>query len=220
MSDPKRAELETKAREAVGRLEKARAIGRQLELLPVPASPEDPGELEAAAAPRGPGRPPGSRNRSSSKLRRMLAARGFRMPEDVLVETAGLASRETALDLAMTRAEQVLAWAFGPNASPHGGQRLAAFLAIIKEQTNAASALLPYGLEKMNPDQAPTGAPTFIVLPGGAAPRPGDRARIVDHQAAPSASDAAPPPMPEEIEENQGLARDDPAQSDGSSRTE
>ena len=37
----------------------------------------------------------------------MLAARGMRMPEDVVAETAGLNARVSGVELAMQRAEQV-----------------------------------------------------------------------------------------------------------------
>ena len=121
-SDLKLAVYEAKAREAADRLERAASIGRQLSLIATEASPADVAELER----RGPGRPVGARNKRTSKLRAMLAARGFRMPEDVLAEIAGLSSRETSIELALARAEQVLGWAFG-TAEPSGGQRPPAF---------------------------------------------------------------------------------------------
>lgn len=207
-SDLKLAVYEAKAREAAERLDRAAGAGRQLSLIATEPSPADVGELER----RGPGRPVGARNKRTSKLRAMLAARGFRMPEDMLAEIAGLNSRETGVELALRRAEQVLGWAFG-TAEPSGGQRLAAFLAVWKEQTSAASAMLPYGLEKMTPDAAPTAAVT-LVMPGSA--RPGDDARVIEGAASP---DLAPPPLPGKSERNQAVSDADPAESDGASRT-
>lgn len=186
--------LARKAAEASARLERAAATGRQLSLLPTPASPADPGEIERA----GPGRPQGAKGKKSSKLRQMLAARGYRMPEDMLAELAGLNSRLTAVELAMHRAEQVLEWAF-EGQTPLPGQRLATFLAIHKDQQLAASALLPFGLERMTPDQAAAAPPTVLVLPGRAADaRP---FQVIDGQA--EALDMAPPPMPAEGERDE-----------------
>lgn len=199
---------------AAERLDAARVVGRQLDLIPAEASPADVAELE----PRGRGRPAGSRNRRSSKLRQMLAARGFRMPEDVVAETAGLGARGlSGVELAMARAEQVVAWLEGRapgGAAMKRAEVLGVFVTCWKEQNAAAAALLPYGLEKLTPDQAPA-AVTNIVMPGAAVP--GDRAKVIDGSLA---SDLAPPPMPGEVERNQGLAPGAARQSDGSSRTE
>lgn len=212
MADPNAA-VRVEARDAAERLEQAAAVGRQLSLLAAEASPADPAELE----PRGPGRPAGSRNKRSSKLRQMLAARGYRMPEDVLVEIAGLNERgATGVELAMRRAEQVAAWleARTGGVPLKRDQLLGLFVGIWKEQGSAASALLPFGLEKATPDVV-GGAPTVIVMPraSGPAPRPGDQARVIDVELA-------PPPMPGEIQRNQRLVAASPSQSDGASRTE
>jgi hypothetical protein len=209
-SESKLAVFEVKAREAAGRLDRAAGLGRQLSLIPAEASPADPGELER----RGPGRPQGARNKRTSKLRQMLAARGFRMPEDVLSEIAGLSARVSSVELAMQRAEQVLAWAHdGAEEPATPGQRLAVFLACHKEATQAAAALLPYGLERMTPDQVAP-AVTVLQLPGQA--RPGDRARVIEG----SASDCAPPPLPLKFVENQAVEFGQDPGSDGASRTD
>jgi hypothetical protein len=208
--EAKQALFEVKAREAAARLDGAASVGRQLSLLPAEASPADPAELER----RGPGRPPGARNKRTSKLRQMLAARGFRMPEDVLAEVAGLSSRETAVELAMQRAEQVLLWAF-PDAEASGGQRLAVFLAVFKEQTSAAVAMLPYGLEKMTPDAGAQATATVLVMPG--AGRPGDGARVIEGSAVPG---YGPPPLPMKVVQDQELADGAARGSDGASRTD
>jgi hypothetical protein len=206
-----RSAIEQRAKAAADRLDAARDVGRQLSLLPAEASPADPAEIE----PRGPGRPAGSRNRRTSKLRAMLAARGFRMPEDLVAETAGLGARGvTGVELAMQRAEQVAAWLTGDGySSMKRAELMGLFIAIWKEQNAAAASLLPYGLEKLTPDAAPaTVVP--IVLP--AASRPGDQARVIEHRP----SELAPPPMPDEIEQDQALAPSAPMRSDDGSRTE
>lgn len=206
-----RTATEERARRAAERLDAARAVGRQMDLLAVEASPADPAELPQ----RGPGRPAGSRNRRTSKLRQMLAARGFRMPEDLVAETAGLGARGvTGIELAMQRAEQVAAWLEGDGPPLKRDQRQGLFVAIWKEQNAAAASLLPYGLEKLTPDAAPA-VVVPIVMPG--AGRPGDDARLVEGRATRA---FGPPPMPGEVERNQGLALAAPAQSDGRSRTE
>lgn len=204
---------EERAREAAERLDRAREQGRQLSLLAAEPTPADPAELE----PRGPGRRPGSRNKRTSKLRQMLAARGCRMPEDLVAEVAGLQARDlSSVDLAMARAEQVAAWleersGFGPMKRD---EMRGLFVAIWKEQVAAAAALLPYGLEKMTPDQAGTAAPTLIVMPGSRDhAQPGDRARVID-------GTMAPPPLPGETEQNQQVSGAAPDRPDGGIRTE
>lgn len=207
------ADRERLAREAAARVDDAREHGRQLSLLVAEASPADPAEI----APRGPGRPKGATGKRTSKLRQMLAARGFRMPEDVVAEVAGLGQRDvSAVELAMLRAEQVAAWLEDRT----GGvplkrdQLLGLFVSIWKEQNGAAAALLPYGLEKVTPDQVQAPAVT-LVMPVAAvqAPAPGDRARVID-------ADLAPPPLPGEIERIQRLADEAPARPTRGSRTE
>lgn len=210
-----RSQLALKAAEAAERLDRARQVGVQLSLIPAPASPVDPADIpEEERAARG--RPKGSRNKRTSKLREMLAARGFRMPEDVLAELAGLSSRGTGVELAMERAEQVLLWAFGPNASPTGEQRLTLFRTILGEQARAATALLPFGLERLTPDVA-VSAPVTLVLPGQRGGAPGDQARVIEGSAS---AVLAPPPMPGEIVRNQQVSEPAPIAPDATSRTE
>lgn len=98
MTGPK-SSYETLAREAEARIVEARASGAQLTFLP-----DEPGPAEASGAKRGKGR-------ATSQLRDYLAAKGLRLPEDVLIEMAGMASTEDAFITAMARTEQLLAWA-------------------------------------------------------------------------------------------------------------
>ena len=217
-----------RVQEAEKRLAAAQATGQQLGLFAAPASPADPADLPA---PAGPGRPKGSRNRRTSKLRQMLAARGYRMPEDVVGEMAGLGADVSQVELAMQRAEQVAAWlkgfplghdkagaAVGAGSTLSRSEVLGLFHTILREQGDAAAALLPYGLERLTPESGPVVAPTVIMLPGGA--QPGDQARVIEGRTADRASEIAPPPMPGEVEGNQWLTDAPRAQSDGSGRTE
>lgn len=210
-------------RAAAERLEAAEAVGQQLSPLAVEASPADPAELPA---PAGPGRPTGSRNRRTSQLRQMLAAKGMRMPEDVVAETAGLNARVSGAELVITRAEQVATWlrrfpvgtkegaAVGVGEQLTRGQMEGLFLAIYREQGDAAAALLPYGLERLTPDAAAVVAPTMIVLPQGG--QAGDQARVIDG----SSSVIAPPPRPSEMQRIQQVSNATRVASDDRSRTE
>jgi hypothetical protein len=212
------------AADAAERLDRAAATGRQLDLLAAPASPADPAELERAAAQGGAGaagrgRPKGSANKRASHLRRVLAVRGYRMPEDVLAETAGLTDRSgrSLIELAMARAEQMLAWSHGPRATVKPAERLTALLAAMREQRQAADALLPYGLAKMTPDTTVNIAAAQILMPGAAAQgAPGDGARVIDGRAA---SNFAPPPLPGQTEQYQEVGATDQGTPDGGSRT-
>jgi hypothetical protein len=139
------------------------------------------------------------------------------MPEDVLAETAGLSDGRgrSLVELAMARAEQVLAWSHGPRATVKPAERLTVLLAILREQRQAADALLPYGLAKMSPDVVNNIQATTINMPGSHTG--GDGARVIEGRMA---GGFAPPPMPGETVENQMLGADDLAQSDNESRTE
>ena len=226
----KSAQAEQQAAAAAERIGRAREAGEQLSLLapaaPEAASPAAQGEGER----RGPGRPLGSRNRAKrAELRKLFAARGWAMPEDQLARLAGLdLGRGDLFTQAMARAEQLLAWAqdgareeeddAGRKSvpAPTMGQRLSLALSLLGEMRRAQEALLPYGLAKVTPDQA---APpvTFITLPGAPAQgAPGDGARVVEGVSRRvEASDYAPPPLPAEIERNQGLADDADPEDDG-----
>lgn len=211
---PKGSQFDELARDAAQRIEDARAAGEQLTFLPDEAQPG----AVAARAPRGKGK-------VTSQLRDWCAAKGLRMPEDVLIEMAGMASTEDAFLTAMARTEQLLAWAeagaTGYKAAPvkpSMGQRLAAFQFVYTAQLRAAEALLPYGLGKVTPD-APVAPPVqvFVASPRGEAPvRAGDQARDV----TPKPGRIGPPPMPARPQGNQGLSETATDQSDAASRTE
>lgn len=214
----KGSQFQELAAQAATRIEEARAAGEQLTFLPDEAGPGAAG-----------GRPPRGKGKVTSQLRDWCAAKGLRLPEDVLIEMAGMASTEDAFLTAMARTEQLLAWAEagatgykGAPVKPAMGQRLAAFQFVYTAQLRAAEALLPYGLGKVTPD-APAAPPVqvFVAAPRGEAPvRPGDQARDV----TPKPGRIGPPPMPGQAfgqtQLNQALSEARLDQSDSASRTE
>ncbi|MDF2235384.1 hypothetical protein P2H44_22745 [Albimonas sp. CAU 1670] len=213
------------AKTAAERVAKGRETAEQLSLLAPAAGDQaqNAGDRAPVAAqgegPRGPGRPAGARNRAKRpELRRWLAAQGFQQPEQVLAKLAGLDQRgRDPLELAMARAEALLAWAeegarptVGADGKQTGattGQRLELALTFWREQRAANEALLPYGLAKVTPDTSTAPPVTVINLPGAAQGQPGDAAQLVEGRAEPvGPSDFAPPPLPAHVLRNQGLA--------------
>lgn len=217
--------FEQMAAEAAERIDEARRAGQQLTFLP-----DEPAPAESERAKRGKGK-------AQSQLRDWCAARGFRMPEDVLIEMAGMASGDDAFVAALARTEQVLAWATAGarqvgyvmdkdsgglverelDTSATMAQRLAAFQFVFTAQLRAAEALIAYGLAKVTPDVAPA-LVVPVVMPAApqATQHPADRARDV----TPAPRRMAPPPMPGQIEQNQGLDGSAPRVSDASIRTD
>jgi hypothetical protein len=209
---PKGTQFDDLARQAAQRIEDARAAGEQLTFMPDEPAP-------------GSGRPARGRGKATSQLRDWCAAKGYRMPEDVLIEMAGMASTEDAFLTALARTEQVLAWAEagatgykGAPVKPSMGQRLAAFQFVFTAQLRAAEALVGYGLGKVTPDVvAAPPVQVFVAAPQGqAAVRAGDQARDI----TPQPSRIGPPPMPAQVQRNQGVSEAAPVQSDSASRTE
>jgi hypothetical protein len=198
---------DAQARAAAERIEAARAAGQQM-ALPL-ADETAKGEVKRG---RGAGK-------ATSQMRDWLATKGFRMPEDVLAEMAALTVNEDAFMAAMRRTEQVLAWAQGAGGAATPGQRLDTFKFVFTAQLRAAEALIPYGLGKITPDVAPVQAVQVFVAGGQAAGGAGkgpDLARDV----TPQARRIAPPPMPHEMQQNQGVANVDLTVSDADTRTE
>ncbi len=212
---PKGSQFDDLAREAAQRIEDARDAGHQLTFLPD----------EPVPAVAGGQRPPRGKGKITSQLRDWCAAKGLRMPEEVLIEMAGMASTEDAFLTAMARTEQLLAWAQagavgykGAPVAPSMAQRLAAFQFVYTAQLRAAEALLPYGLGKVTPDVAPPVlVPVVVAAPRGEAPiRAGDQARDI----TPKPGRIGPPPLPVRGQGNQGVSEPSPVQSDADSRTE
>lgn len=221
MAKPRNS-FEAMAADAAQRLDQVRASGEQLALMP-----DEVGRGAVEAGTGKPGRPRGAMGKGSSQLRRWLAERGMRMPEDQLAEIAGLASSEGAMLHAMAQAEQVMAWAYdGAEAAvgqaeapgPAPEQRLALFMQLYAMHLRAAEALLPYG----TPKAAPEGDKTPVVqinMPGTAAPDPGAAARDVSPGAAPGHR-MVPADVRHEMQQDQGLSAADADHSDAETRTD
>lgn len=206
--------FELLARGAAERIASSRDLAEQLTLLP-----------DQAPAPTD-GRPKRGQGKALNQMRDWLASKGYRMPEDVLAEMAGLASGSDAVTTAMATAERILAWAqdgaregdkLAPKI-PSMAKRIEVFGMVFATQLRAADAMLPYGTPKATPDGGPVLVNQVIVAgpAAAAAPQGSDRARDV----TPQARRIAPPPMPGKTQQNQGLAAPEVARSDGKDRTE
>lgn len=214
--------FEAKAREAAERIEAARAMGQQLALpLPDEAQGGEGGAGGAGRAARGKGK-------AGSVLREWLAVRGFKQPEEALAELAGLDTGEDAILRALQRTEQVIAAMEGQHGRVTAAQRLDLFRLILTAQLRAAEALLPYGLAKLQPEDA-VAPPVQVVIQtgsgtGGATGIGGAQdARDVTPgaiAAAPGTRRIGPPPMPWEIERIQDVAAAAVGDADGGARTE
>lgn len=198
-----RNSFERLAEEARKRLDAAREVGEQLALLPDEAG-RTPGEVGTGS----PGRPKGALGKGSSQMRRWLADRGYRMPEEVLAEMAGLASGEGAMLTAMREADQVLAWAYGDQTDDEGepmlpspSQRVAMFSQLYALRLRAVEALLPYGTPKATPDVA-VQQNVQIVVPSAPA-----QARDVTPRPARIGGRMVPADVAHEIEQNQPVSR-------------
>jgi hypothetical protein len=229
---PKGSQFEDLAAQAARNIDVARAAGEQLTLLP------DTGPVAVQGEGR---RPPRGKGKITSQLRDWCAAKGYRMPEDQLIQIAGMASTEDVFIFAMQRTEQVLAWAeAGARKTAHAinkdgfltvvaldtsatmAQRVTLFTTIYAAAVKAADSLLPYGLVKVTPDASPTTiVPVFVASPvQQPAQRAGDQARDV----TPQDRRIGPPPMPGQGlgqgQRNQGVSEGAAVQSDAASRTE
>lgn len=157
-----------------------------------PAEPDGVGEL--VAAPRGRGRPPGSRNRSTEEWARFLLTR-YRSPLIGLAELAQMTPADLQAELGGE-----------PNADGTGGPSL---LDCLKQITAAQAALAPY-LHQKQPTAVDAGGAGMFVLAIGDL---GAGAAIEGARIAPIA-DA------EEIEENQAVSVFADALSESEGRNE
>ncbi|MGS4947413.1 hypothetical protein ACVDG3_18195 [Meridianimarinicoccus sp. RP-17] len=212
------------ARDAAARIDRARATGEQLTFLPDEPRPggavatRGDGAGDSGSGKRGKGR-------VSSQMRDWLEHRGYRLPEDVLVQMAGLASHEDAVLTAMQAAERVLNWAYDPGDDPLRAQkrpsetkRIEVFMQLYTIQLRAAEALLPYGAPKATPDVNVNPNVTFVVpmQPSGAADRSGSARDVTPRPG----SRMAPPPLPSKNKQNQQVSGASDDASDTDSRTE
>lgn len=178
---------EEMAKSAADRIDRARDLGQQLTFLA-----DEPRE-GVPAKTRG-------KDKALSQMREFLQAKGYRFPEEMLAEMAGLASGLDAMTAAMAAAERVLTWA-GEGATaktfmgvqdgwveqkdedgnpmpwqPKPEDKLEVFKQLYTIQLRANEALIPYGAPKAQPDQS--GAPLVAINVVGS-PTPGHRARDV-----------------------------------------
>ncbi|MBW4972093.1 hypothetical protein KZZ08_00590 [Roseovarius mucosus] len=215
-------QFEIMAREAAERIDAAREAGKQLTFLP-DEQPE--GEIEGEG--KAVGRPKGAKNKVSTQMRDYLAARGYRLPEDVLIEIAGLNTREDVVTLAMTQTERVLIWAHGgkAHAKDHAPGTMAQRLAIFQQQytmiLRAAEALLPYMAPKATPDINVSNQTTVFVAAAPTAPAdPAGSAKDITPQGAGSARRTMPADVRHEIEQKQALSNAENQRSDADIRTD
>lgn len=219
----KQSKFEDQAQKMAKRMDQARQVGEQLSFL---ADPDGAGG-QAVPAERKAGRPKGAKNKVESKMRAMLAAKGMRMPEDVLAEIAGLSSREDVALQAMADTEMLLSWAaagaekLGKKGEKRaweasGGQRMSVFFEFYKLRIKALEALLPYGLGKVTADVNVNNNTnvTTIVMPGGGA---GAGATVIEGRAG---GRMAPPPLPNNVPQNQEVNEAEPVVIEGAGRTE
>jgi hypothetical protein len=221
MAKPKNS-FETMARNAAERLDKVRAEGEQLSLLP-----DEAGLTPAQAGSVAAGRPKGAKNKGSTQMREWLASKGYRMPEDVLAQMAGLAKSQDAMVTAMESAERALAWAYDGASEVLGGvkkpivptasARLSTFLQFYAIQLRAADALLPYGTPKATPDVQVNQNTTVIVpMAPQAAHDPAAFARDVTPAKG---GRMVPADVAFERQQNQEVSGSDLDNSDGDFRT-
>ena len=211
------SQFEELARDAAANVQAARDAGQQLTFLP-----DEPVEGDTARKSRG-------KNKAISQLRDHLAAKGFRMPEDVLVEMAGMASGQDAFMTAIARTEQLMVWltasqpefierADGSRRAPPPPSitmQLETFRFIFTAQIRAAEAVLPYGLGKVTPDVV---QPTTvqIVMPAPTA----DRAAVARDITPRLGGRMVPADVAWQMQQNQGLSDPVLSQADDGSRTE
>lgn len=218
--------FEELARQAAQSIDNSRALAEQLTLLP---------DAQPGAALVEDGKPKRGQGKALNQMREFLAAKGYRLPEDVLAEMSGLASREDAILTAMVQAERILAWSgegavnrvFRPGVGhveltgpwqPTPDQKLGTFMQVYALMLRAADALMPYGAPKVTPEVTNNTQVNTILVQGApqAAPRGPETARDV----TPQGRRIAPPPMPHEFQQNQEVSAQPVARSDSEARTE
>ena len=209
------------AAEAAERIDRQREQGQQLALLPDEI--DDP--VEDGGEARGVGRPKGAKNKVSSQMRDYLAARGCRLPEDVLIEVAGLNTRNDLVTLAMVQTERVLAWAFdgahiGRKAAPRPTvtMRLDVFRQQYTMILRAAEALMPYMAPKATPDVNVNQSVTMVVP---SAPSQSADPAVQARDVTPVRTGRMmPAQMRDEIQQKQQLKEPEISGSDGQIRTD
>jgi hypothetical protein len=219
-------QFEEMAVNAVRSIENSRELARQLTLLP--------DEVAGAALVEG-ARPKRGQGKALNQMREWLAGKGYRLPEDILAEIAGLGSRESAMLTAMMQTEQILAWAgdgavnlmFKPGVGhveiegpwrPTPEVKRQTFMQVYATMLRAAEAMLPYGAPKVTPDAGAGTVVNQIVVQGAPSVAPAGPSGPRD--VTPKARRIGPPPMPGEVQQIQGVSASPVDSSDGEVRTE
>jgi hypothetical protein len=208
---------EALARSAAGRLEQARAQGEQLKLL----ADAEPEAVTEARAVRGKGK-------AMSQMREWLAARGYRRPEEVLAQIAGLDSRDDVILACMADAERIVAWAHadkrdadGSVVMPSASAFVRAFEMVYTMRMRALDALMPYVAPKVTPDAATLPVvPIMVPVAPSAGRDPALEARDVTPQPVRIGGRMIPANLRREMQQNQQVADAVPSQSDAASRTD
>lgn len=188
---------------AAGRIDAAREAG-QLSLF----EGDQGGE---AVGKRGKGK-------ALSSLRELLAARGYRMPEQVLANMAALDDPDGPAMAALKKSETVALAIYGHAQAP-AAVRLRLFETFYAESRRALDALLPYGLAKITPDVT-LQAVQIVQMPAPSAQQTAQHRADQARDITPPSRGFGPPPMPEQIEQNQALGKSPFGPSDASDRTE
>ncbi|MGR3456068.1 hypothetical protein [Pseudooceanicola sp.] len=220
MAKPRNS-FEVMARDAAQRIDEARQMGQQLTFLG-----DEAGAPVVDTVERKAGRPAGAKSKGSNQMREWLADRGYRMPEDVLAQMAGLASGPDAMVAAMEAAERVLTWAYtgagrdkdGNAILPSPNQRLAMFAQLYTTQLRAAEALLPYGTPKASPDVQVQDNRTFILAAQPSSS--GDRAASARDITPPTTRRMMPADVARQIERNQEVSEGEADAADDGRRTQ
>ncbi|MBY5988203.1 hypothetical protein [Roseovarius atlanticus] len=222
-------ETEKLAREAAERVDRDLEQGKQLGLLPDVPEPHLP-------EPKGSGRPPGSKNKGSSQMREWMAARGLRMPEEVIAEVAGLqANGKDAFNFALAQTERLLGHV-GQSAvnrifkvgeghvtldgpwQPSPAEFIDTFKFFYGQARQAAADLMPYGTPKVTPDTNINQSVNVIVPT--APSQPADRAAQARDVTPSSAARMVPADVKAEMQRKQEVRDEENDNSDAEIRTD
>ena len=210
------SQFEALARDAAERIEASREMQQQLTLLP------DEQADQGGEARRGRGA-----GKAMSQMRDWLAARGLRLPEEVLAEMAGLQHRDDVILATMADAERILTWAQDGAVSAKGNPavqtmtaRLNTFMQLWAMRLRAADALMPYGAPKATPDTAPVNVTQIVVAGGQQAPQ--QTVQVIDQarDVTPGSRRIGPPPMPHQIQHYQSVSDQPSEQARADRRTQ
>lgn len=187
------------ADQAATAVERARESGASLDLFgqPDPGAPVQDGSAKGKT-----GRPPGAKNKASTALRDLLAARGYADPASRLAHMAGLNTRDDPRLVAVGFAEAILE-AAGATKEQRRKRMPDLVVQLLREMRQAQDALMPYVFGKITPDLRAEAQNMVVQI------------MATNAGAQAGAPGFGPPPMPEpETVENQQLSDPVPPGSD------